>query len=87
MSVSIREFKAHLSRYLARVRAGETLEITSHRKVIARVMAAADKEAKGIPRLLASGAARWDGRKPAGSAIRLADTGTPLSSMVMEDRG
>jgi prevent-host-death family protein len=38
MQVAVREFKANLSEYLARVQAGETLEITSHKKPIARVM-------------------------------------------------
>lgn len=37
MKISIREFKAHLSRYLAQARQGITLEITSHRRIVARV--------------------------------------------------
>jgi prevent-host-death family protein len=39
MQVAVREFKANLSEYLARVQAGESLEITSHKTPIARVTA------------------------------------------------
>lgn len=87
MSVSIREFKAHLSRYLAKVRAGQTLEITSHRKVIARVSAVPDKAASGIERLVQSGAAQWKGGKPGGAKVQLVESGKPVSLLVQEDRG
>ena len=38
MHVSIRELKAHLSQYLSRAQAGEAVEVTSHRKVVARIV-------------------------------------------------
>jgi prevent-host-death family protein len=37
MNVGIRELKAHLSSYLARARAGETVVITDHGKPVARI--------------------------------------------------
>ncbi len=37
--VSVRELKAHLSEWLARAQAGEVVEVTSHRKPIARITA------------------------------------------------
>jgi hypothetical protein len=37
LQVSIRESKAHLSRYLAQAHQGTALEITSHRRVAALV--------------------------------------------------
>jgi len=86
MAVSIREFKARLSHYLAQVRAGHTLEISSHRKVIARVGPVADDKQQGVERLLSSGAAQWDGGKPAGAMIRLNDAEKSVSDMVLEDR-
>ena len=35
--VSVRELKTHLSEWLARAQAGEVVEVTSHRKPIARI--------------------------------------------------
>lgn len=86
MAVSIREFKARLSHYLAQVRAGQTLEISSHRKVIARVSAVPEAKEQGVERLLSSGAAQWSGGKPTGAMLQLHDGGKPVSDMVLEDR-
>jgi len=85
MQVSVREFKAHLSQYLSKAQAGAQFEITSHRKVVAKVIGVSS--GTGLDRLTASGAATWSGGKPAGSRLQLAAKGTPLSQMVMEDRG
>ncbi len=59
LRLRIREFKARLSYYLRRARAGQTIEIASHRKVIARVTGVPSTESEGIARLVASGAAQW----------------------------
>jgi prevent-host-death family protein len=85
MQISVREFKAHLSHYLNKAQAGQALEITSHRKVVARVVGV--PKSSGLSRLIADGAAAWSGGKPAGSTLRLAAKGTALSQMIMEDRG
>ena len=37
--VSVRDLKTHLSEWLARAQAGEVVEVTSHRKPIARITA------------------------------------------------
>jgi prevent-host-death family protein len=88
MPVSIREFKAHLSRYLAEARAGRTVEITSHRKVVARVTGVPNGAAAGAARLVATGSATWEsGGKPRGDEITLQDTGRTLSAIVLEQRG
>jgi prevent-host-death family protein len=87
MQVSIRELKAHLSQYLRRAQAGQGFEITSHRKIVARVIGVPATTDSGLARLLASGAATWAGGKPAGASLRLSAKGTPVSQMVMEDRG
>ncbi|MEA3276227.1 MAG: type II toxin-antitoxin system prevent-host-death family antitoxin [Pseudomonadota bacterium] len=86
MQVSIRELKAHLSQYLSRARAGQSFEVTSHRKIVARIIGVPASDS-GLSRLLASGAATWAGGKPAGASLRLRAKGTPVSQMVMEDRG
>jgi prevent-host-death family protein len=87
LNIPIHEFKARLSRYLAAARAGRTIEITSHRKVVARVTGVPPAAGVGIARLIASGVAAWGGGKPAGAEVRLAEGGRSLADLVREDRG
>jgi prevent-host-death family protein len=88
MTISIREFKAHLSRYLAEARAGRPLEVTSHRKVVARVIGVPEAATPGVSRLVASGAAVWEsGGKPRGDSIELQEGGPSVSATVLEQRG
>ena len=42
--VSVRDLKTHLSEWLGRVQAGEVVEVTSHRKPIARITAVRQTE-------------------------------------------
>jgi prevent-host-death family protein len=86
MYVSIREFKAHLSRYLTQARAGQPIAITSHRKVVARVIGVPPPATDGVAALLASGAGQWSGGKPLGAELSLSDTGRSVSALVLEDR-
>lgn len=87
MEVSVREFKSHLSGYLARAQAGEELVVTSHNHPVARVLGIAATTSQGIAALLQSGQAEWQGGKPVGARIKLAPQGKSLSDMVIEDRG
>jgi len=82
------EFKSGLSRYMAQARAGVVIEVTSHDKPVARVIGIPPTESSGIGRLLARGAARWEGGKPdLQPAVILEPGGTSLSDMISEDRG
>jgi prevent-host-death family protein len=85
--VSIRDFKARLSHYLAQARSHGMIEITSYRKVVARVTGVSPEVGEGIARLVASGAVSWSGDKPKGASIRLAKRGSSVAEMVLEDRG
>jgi len=87
MQVSIRELKAHLSRYLAQARQGTALEITSHRRVVARVTGVPEPSTPALAELIARGAAQWDGGKPQGAHITLSHGGISVSRIVLEDRG
>ena len=87
MVVSIREFKAHLSRYLAEARAGRPVEITSYRKVVARVTGVPPGADSGLAGLIASGAATWAGGKPRGDDIELTGSGSEVSALVLAQRG
>jgi len=87
--VSVREFKARLSHYLNQAEAGEVLEITSHRRVVARVVGAPKIPEGASPKLaqaIASGAFSWSGGKPKGASLRLSEGGPTLSEIVLADR-
>jgi prevent-host-death family protein len=82
------ELKAGLSRYVARARAGEVIEVTLHDKPVARLTGIASADAPGIARLLARGAAQWRGGRPTLTpAVLLGADGRSLSEVVREDRG
>ncbi len=86
MRVSIQEFKSHLAQYVISAQSGQTIELTSHRKVVARLMGVSQTGSEGLTRLLASGSAQWQGGKPAGAEIRLQENGRTVSTVVLEDR-
>ena len=86
MQVSIREFKAHLSRYLAQARQGTVLEITSRRRVVARMIGVPESSTSALGELIARGAAQWDGTKPQGAHIVLSKGEIRLSRIILEDR-
>jgi len=88
MRIAMHELKSGLSRYVARARAGEVIEITSHDKPVARMVGIPHVGNSGVNRLLAQGAAQWSGGKPSlKSAVSIAPRGKTLSDMVLEDRG
>jgi prevent-host-death family protein len=83
---SVRDFKAHLSSYLAEVRAGRVLEITRHRRPIARVIGVPDRVSSGIAGLMAAGEADWSGGKPTGSKVRLNESPRTMAETILRDR-
>lgn len=86
--VPIREFKARLSHYLAQATAQYgVIEVTSHKKVVARVTGVPAKAPEGVAALIASGAASWGGGKPVGGSIRLSKGGRSVSELVLDGRG
>lgn len=88
MQVAIRDMKANLSRILSRARAGESIEVTSHHKPIARIIGIPSGTSEGLGEAIARGAVSWNGGKPQLAApVELTTRGTPVSLMVLEDRG
>ncbi|MDQ6971971.1 MAG: type II toxin-antitoxin system prevent-host-death family antitoxin [Mariprofundaceae bacterium] len=87
MQVPINEFKSHLSKYVRQAQSGEIVELTSHRKVVARMTGVLKTNQQGLAKLLESGAASWQGGKPVGASLNLKAVGAPVSALVMEDRG
>lgn len=87
-TTSIAHLKAHLSRYLTKAREGTAIEITSHRKPVARIIGIPEQAPDGWARLIAEGRVSWGGGpKPRGAAIRLSEAPKSMSDIVIEDRG
>jgi prevent-host-death family protein len=88
-TVGIRELKAHLSRYLKRVRSGDRLLVTERGRSIATISPVeVPADLTWAHRLVAEGRAQWSGGKPAGSPrpVRV-KTGRTVADAVIEDRG
>ena len=89
--VSVRDLKTHLSEWLARVQAGEVVEVTSHRKPIARITAVKPPDAgitSPLQKAIDAGLISWNGQKPDfPPPIKLSGKGKLISEIVIEDRG
>jgi prevent-host-death family protein len=83
--VGVRDLKASLSRYLGRVRAGETIVVTDRGRPVARLVPVAIPE--HIARLMAEGRVTWSGKPftPPKEVFTL-KPGPPISEYVAEDR-
>ena len=85
IEVGVRELKNSLSRYLKKVRAGETVVVTDRGKPVARIISTDVPE--HVARLMAEGRVTWSGKRfePPRDLIELAP-GPPLSDYISEDR-
>lgn len=87
----MRDLKTHLSGWLGRVQAGEVVEVTSHRKPIARITAvkqAASASTNPLQKAIEAGVIIWNGQKPVlPTPVELRGEGKSLSDIVIEDRG
>lgn len=87
MEVGIREIKSQFSRYLKRVKQGETLIITERNTPIAKIVPAELEAPPEILGLVDSGLAYWKGGKPLGLARSPSvKGGKTLAEMITEDR-
>jgi len=90
--VSVRDLKTHLSEWLARAQAGEVVEVTSHRKPIARITAVKQPDPSSSPhplqKAIDAGVVTWSGQKPVfPPPVKLNDGGPLISDIVIEARG
>jgi prevent-host-death family protein len=89
--VSVRDLKTHLSEWLARAQSGEVVEVTSHRKPIARITAlkpAASASTNPLQKAIDAGVISWNGENPViPPPVKLNDGGPLMSDIVIEDRG
>jgi prevent-host-death family protein len=89
--VSVRDLKTHLSEWLGRVQAGEVVEVTSHRRPIARITAVNPAESTSsspLQKAIDAGLISWNGQKPnLPPPVKLRGKGKLLSEIVIGDRG
>jgi len=86
-SVGVRELRDNLSRYLRRVREGESVVITDHGKPVGELMpAAAGRTAEQARQLVRKGVATWSGGKPRGLARAPRPRTGLVSEAVIQDR-
>lgn len=64
--VGVRELRQNLSVYLRRVERGETLDVTEHGRLVARLAPAPAPETSNLDRLVAEGRA-WPPSRPIGA--------------------
>lgn len=85
IEVGVRQLKNALSRYLERVRGGETLVVTDRGRPVARVIPMDIPE--HIGQLISEGRMTWSGRRftPPRKTVR-PKPGPPISAYVSEDR-
>jgi len=74
-NVGVRQLRQNLSRYLRRVKAGQTLEVTERGQVVA-ILAPHSEAATPLQRLAASGRAT----RPVGDLLRLGPPAGPVST-------
>ncbi len=84
--VSVDQFRARLLDYLDAVGRGQVVEITSHDRAIARIMAVDHQPAVDLAELIRRGEIDWSGGKPAGARVSLGD-GPSMSDLIVADRG
>lgn len=64
--VTVRDLKTHLSQWLARAQAGEVVEVTSHRRPIARITAVKQPEPAStnpLQKAMDAGIVSWSGHR------------------------
>ncbi len=87
MSVGIRELKGHLSEYLRRVRAGETVLITDRGQPVGRIVPVAQPLQDRLEAMIQAGLILWSGKKlePMAPVARARGERT-VADLLVEDR-
>lgn len=83
----IRELKAHLSAYLRRVKAGETIVITERGTPVGRIVPVGASTAEQMRALVEAGIVTWSGDRltPRAPVARSASERT-VADLLLEDR-
>jgi len=86
-TVGVRELKENLSRYLRKVKSGESIIITDRKKEVAVLVPHGGERVEDkIMQLVQRGIVHWTGGKPKGLKKPVTSKGKPVSKAVLEDR-
>ena len=86
-TVGIRELKAQISKYMRRVKEGQTLVITERGKPIGRIIPAEQTLEERMLRLVEAGIVKWNGKKlEPRDPIAVNRGSRQISDLVVEDR-
>jgi prevent-host-death family protein len=86
-TIGIRELKAQISKYLRRVKEGQTLVITERGKPIGRIIPAEQTLEERMLRLVEAGIVKWNGKKLEPQDPIAVNRGPrQISDLVVEDR-
>ena len=90
-STGIRELKNHLSAYLRKVKAGETITITDRGTPIGRIVPVGDSDERTLEERLQAmqdaGLAEWSGKKPSPrEPVAKVKKGRSVAQLLLEDR-
>jgi prevent-host-death family protein len=86
-TVGVRQLKEHLSRYLKRVKSGESIIVTDRKKEVAVLVPyGMETDEEKVLRSIQRGVAYWAGGKPKGMMPLIVSRGKKVSDAVLEDR-
>jgi prevent-host-death family protein len=86
-SVGLRDLRHHTSEVMARVRHGETVDVTEHGRLIARIVPVAEREpVPALERLVAAGRATLAQRPGYRPRMRAGDGSDELSQALADQR-
>jgi len=87
MKVGTRELKGRLSEYMRRVKAGQTIIVTEHGKVIGQIVPVKPSLEERMKATVAAGIAEWNEQKLKAYKPVVVNKGErQLSDLVIEDR-
>jgi prevent-host-death family protein len=87
MLIAVHALKSNLSRILAQAQAGEVIEVTSHKKPIARIVGIPARVDEGLNGLISNGTLSWRGGKPKLAPPVVIDASGPsVSQIILDDR-
>lgn len=88
VTIGLRELKSHLSAYVRRVKAGDTVVITDRGKPVGRLVPMEGSRDETLRRLEGAGVLSWSGRKlrPLGKRPPRVRGNRTISDLLLEDR-
>ncbi len=87
-TVGVRELKENLSRYMKKIKSGESIIVTERKKEVAIILpySIENDEQEKVLQLIQGGVVHWSWGKPTGMPSRIPSIAMDVSNAVIEDR-